>query len=44
MTMANSNARFWLGRFYEQRGEKKIENGEWIDPEENDKIYQNSDM
>ena len=30
----DDNAPFWLGKFYEQKGEKRIENGEWTEPEE----------
>jgi len=33
------NAPFWLGKFYEMRGEKKIENGEWLDPTDEEKVY-----
>lgn len=27
-----TGAEFWLGNFYEQRGEKIIEQGEWAEP------------
>ena len=33
------DAPFWLGKFYEDKGEKKVENGQWADPAEDEKVY-----